>query len=138
MTKLVLLLVVIAVAIPAQAQVYRWVDEQGLVHYSAAIPPDSAKATVVGAVAKGGFLSAPGAHGCYTLRCQGETLEPRLARLEAAEERYAAERLAAAPTPPRGLDFRKYVSLQRGMTEGELLGIAPFHHHHHPGARPGR
>jgi hypothetical protein len=35
----------------------------------------------------------------------------------------------AAPLPqpaaqPRGLDFPKYVSLQRGMSEGELLTIA--------------
>jgi len=28
------------------------------------------------------------------------------------------------PPPVRGLDFRKYVSIQRGMSEGELLGIA--------------
>ena len=70
MTKLILCAVTSLVAvIPAQAEVYRWIDEQGRVHYSNAAPPDT---------------------------------------------QYAA----------RGLDFRKYVSLQRGMTEGELLGIA--------------
>jgi hypothetical protein len=26
--------------------------------------------------------------------------------------------------PPRGLDFRAYLSLQRGMTEGEVIAIA--------------
>ena len=123
MKQLVLIAATI-VAIPAQAEVYRWIDEQGRVNYSNAIPPDSAKASVIGALAKGGFLSAPASQECYTVRCQGELLESRLARREVAEARYAAERTAAAPVQPRGLDFRKYVSLQRGMTEGELLGIA--------------
>ncbi len=40
------------------------------------------------------------------------------------DKRIAAERAAAAPKPARGLEFRKYISIQRGITEGELLGIA--------------
>ena len=31
---------------------------------------------------------------------------------------------AAAPPRPRGLEFRNYISLHRGMSEGELLTIA--------------
>jgi hypothetical protein len=58
------------------------------------------------------------------LRCQGERLEQRLARREELELRDAAERAAAAPPRPRGLDFRKYISLQRGMSEGEFISIA--------------
>ena len=122
--KAVLLALAAALALPAQAEVYRWVDEHGRVHYSNAVPPEGVEAVVIGATANGGFVSPPPAEGCYTLHCQGERLEPRLARREAAEARYAAERLAAMPPPPRGLSFRDYISLRRGMTEGELLGIA--------------
>jgi len=107
----------------AQAQVYRWVDEKGAVTYSNTVPPEGAKATVVGVDAKGGFVT-PDALDCYTLRCQGERLEPRLERRELAEARDFALRAAAAPPAVRGLDFRKYISIQRGMSEGELLGIA--------------
>jgi hypothetical protein len=51
-------------------------------------------------------------------------MEERLARREAAEARASAERTALTPPPPRGLEFRKYVSIQRGMSEGEMLTIA--------------
>jgi len=108
---------------PVSAQVYRWVDEQGTVHYSNAKPPPGVKATLFDPDAKAGPPSAESIE-CYTLRCQGERLEQRLARREELENRLAAERAAAAPPRPRGLDFRNYVSLHRGMTEGELLTIA--------------
>ena len=58
------------------------------------------------------------------MRCQGERLEQRLARREASDARYAAERAAATPPRPSGLDFRQYISLYRGMSEGELLTVA--------------
>jgi hypothetical protein len=61
---------------------------------------------------------------CYTVRCQGERLEQRLARREELEARLAAERAATAPKAPRGLEFRRYISIQRGMHEGELVSIA--------------
>jgi hypothetical protein len=51
-------------------------------------------------------------------------MEARLRDREAAEARAAVDRAATAPYQPRGLDFRKYVSLQRGMSEGELVAIA--------------
>jgi hypothetical protein len=110
-------------AFAASAQVYRWVDEKGTVHYSDAAPPPGVNAKRVDIDARSGPPSADTTE-CYTLRCQGERLEQRLARREEAEGRLAAERTATAPRPPRGLDFRKYVSIQRGMTEGEVLGIA--------------
>jgi hypothetical protein len=50
---------------------------------------------------------------CYTVRCQGERLEQRLARRDELEARLAA-----------GLEFRRYISIQRGMHEGELVSIA--------------
>lgn len=113
----------LAFAGAAQAQVYRWVDEKGAVTYSNTVPPAGAKVSVIGADANGGFVT-PDALACYTMRCQDERLEPRLARRELAEARDFALRTAAAPAPVRGLDFRKYISIQRGMSEGELLGIA--------------
>jgi Domain of unknown function (DUF4124) len=116
-------LILLFVALPASAQVYRWVDEKGTVHYSNAQPPPGVKATLFDRDAKAG-PSSPESTECYTVRCQGERLEQRLARREALETRLAAERAAATPPRPRGLDFRSYVSLQRGMSEGELITIA--------------
>jgi hypothetical protein len=107
----------------ADAQVYRWVDDKGTVHYSNAVPPAGVKATTVDIDARPG-LPAPESIECYTVRCQGERMEQRLARREVVEAQDAAQRAAAAPKPFRGLEFRKYISIQRGMTEGELLGIA--------------
>jgi len=45
-------------------------------------------------------------------------------RREQIEARQAAERLAVTPRPPKGLDFRKYVSIRHGMSEGEFVGVA--------------
>jgi hypothetical protein len=109
-------------ATTACAQVYRWVDEKGTVHYSNSTPPPGVKATVVDPDAKAGPPSPESAE-CYTVRCQGERMEQRLARREELEARLAAERAAAAPKPPRGLEFRRYISIQRGMSEGELVTI---------------
>ena len=122
MTRFVLLALLFA-ATPVMAQVYRWVDEKGTVHYSNAAPPAGVKATVVDPDGKPGAPSAESGE-CYTVRCQGERLEQRLARREELETRLAAERAAAAPPRPKGLDFRQYISLLRGMSEGELITIA--------------
>jgi len=107
----------------ASAQVYRWVDEKGTVHYSNEKPPAGVVARTLNIDAKAG-PDSPDTLDCYTVRCQGERLEQRLARREELEARDAAQRAAAAPKPARGLDFRKYISIERGMTEGELLGVA--------------
>lgn len=118
-----LLIVLLAGAGAAQAQVYRWVDEKGRVTYSNSAPPPGVTATLVDPQGKAGVPSVESSE-CYSLRCQGERMEERLARREELETRLAAERAAALPLPPRGLEFRKYISLQRGMSEGELLVIA--------------
>ena len=120
---IVLLLLCFVLTGAAHAQVYRWVDEKGTVHYSNAAPPAGVKSTTVDIDAKPG-LPAPDSSECYTVRCQGERMEQRLARREVLEAQDAARRAAAAPKAFRGLEFRKYISIQRGMTEGELLGIA--------------
>src|SRR5918912_542118 len=86
----------------ADAQVYRWIDEKGTVHYSNAPPSGGVKSTLVDIDTKPG-PPAPDSKECYTVRCQGERLEQRLARREELETRLAAERAANAPKPPRGL-----------------------------------
>ena len=121
--RFLILAFLMTTAMPAIAEVYRWIDAKGTVNYSNEPPPAGVKSTRVNIDAQAGPPS-PDTAECHTVRCQGERLEQRLARREEAEARYAAERAAAAPKPPRGLDFRKYVSIQRGMSEGELLGIA--------------
>jgi len=107
----------------AAAQVYRWVDKSGTVHYSNEQPPADVKATQLPIDAKAGPSSADSQE-CYSVRCQGERMEERIARRDAAEARALSERAAATPPRPRGLEFRKYISIQRGMSEGELLAIA--------------
>lgn len=107
----------------ASAQVYRWTDKAGTVHYSSEKPPEGVKATKLDIDVRPGPPSADSQE-CYSVRCQGERMEARLAQRQAAETRAAEERAATAPYRPRGLDFRKYVSLQRGMSEGELVAIA--------------
>ena len=106
MIRLTLLSIGLAFILPAQAQVFRWVDQAGRVHYSDAPPPVGARASVVGP-ANGGLASAPAAQP-GTMYSQVVVSQPP----------------TVLPPQPRGLDFRKYVSLQRGMTEGELLTIA--------------
>lgn len=115
-------LILFFMATSALAQVYRWVDEKGTVHYSNAKPPAGVQARQVDVEAKPGDPS-PDTKDCYTVRCQGERLEQRLARREAADARDYAERIANTPRPPRGLDFRAYTSLYRGMSEAEMLTI---------------
>jgi hypothetical protein len=117
------IVVLAAASAPAAAQIYRWVDANGVVHYSNTKPPKEVKVTVFDADAKEAPPSADSTE-CHTIRCQGERMEERQRRRDADEAKAAAERAAAAPRQPRGLDFRKFVSIQRGMSEGELLGIA--------------
>ena len=123
MRQLLFGLLLIAFGQGAYAQIYRWTDANGQVNFSNSPPPPGVKATVVDANAKEGPPAPEGAE-CYTIRCQGERLEERQRKREAEIEKDAAQRAAATPTPYRGLEFRKYISIQRGMSEGELLGIA--------------
>jgi len=121
--KSVFFITLLFFAYPATAQVYRWVDKSGTVHYSNGTPPPGVKPALVDIEAKSGPPSADSQE-CHTVRCQGERMEERLARREDAEARAAAQRGAAAPPPVRGLEFRKYLGIQRGMSEGELVGLA--------------
>jgi hypothetical protein len=118
-----LLMALLCAATSAAAQIYRWVDANGVVHYSNTTPPKGANATVVDGNTKEPVPSTESTE-CYTIRCQGERMEERQRKRDETDARIAAERAASAPKQARGLDFRNYVRIQRGMTEGELLGIA--------------
>jgi len=116
-------LLLLAAAVPAAAQIYRWVDAQGRVNFSNATPPPGVRATVVDPDAKE-VPPARESTECYTIRCQGERMDERERKRDAELASAAAARAAAEPRPPRGLEFRKYISIQRGMSEGELLVVA--------------
>jgi hypothetical protein len=107
----------------ADAQVYRWVDKNGTVNYSNESPGEGVAASRVPIDAKPGAPS-PDTKDCYTVRCQGERMEERIAQREKSEAAAARERAALAPPQPRGLEFRKYISIRRGMSMGELITIA--------------
>jgi hypothetical protein len=124
MTRHALLLTVLLLAAgSAQAQIYRWVDQNGRVQYSNVQPPKGVQSTIVDPDAKAGAAS-PDTADCHTVRCQGERMEERLRRRDAEDAKLSRERAANAPKQPRGLDFRNYLSIRKGMTEGELLGVA--------------
>ena len=107
----------------AHAQVYRWVDEKGTVHYSNEAPPSGVKATTVDMEADPRAPVTETAE-CYTAQCQAERLEQRVARRDQIAARLAAERAAPNAREPRGLDTRIYAAIRRGMAENELLEIA--------------
>jgi hypothetical protein len=121
--RALLLVLLTGFSFAAYAQIYRWTDAQGRVNFSNTPPPAGTRAIVVDPNAKEGPPSAESTE-CYTVRCQGERLEERERRREAENAKLAAERAAADATRVKGLEFRKYISIQVGMSEGELLGIA--------------
>jgi hypothetical protein len=122
--RLALWFALLLAAVPVAAQqIYRWVDATGTTHYSQDPPPAGVKSVPVPIRAEEG-PPAPDTQDCYTVRCQGERMEQRIARRQESEARAAAERAAAAPKTVHGLTFSKYISIQRGMSEGELLGLA--------------
>ena len=121
--RALLISVLVLFSAPAAAQIYRWIDQNGAVHYSNIKPPKNQAVTVVDPTAKEGPPSVESTE-CQSIRCQGERMEERLRRREAEEARIAADRAAAQAKAVKGLEFRKYISISRGMSEGELLGIA--------------
>ena len=121
--RFLIVLALLAASAPASAQIYRWTDGQGRVNFSNSPPPPGIAATVVDANAKEG-PPAPESAECYTIRCQGERMEERERKRAADDAKFTAERVAAEATRVKGLEFRKYLNIRRGMSEGELLGIA--------------
>ena len=123
MTRLLLAAAFLLVCGASHAQIYKWTDANGRVNFSNTPPPQGVKSTVVDPNATAGPPAAESTE-CYTIRCQGERMEERQRKRQSEAERMAAERAAAAPKRHRGMEFRTNISIQRGMSEGELLGIA--------------
>ena len=99
--KRALCLLILSIAAPAGAQLYRWVDDKGVVNYGEK-PPAGRTATPVNAQPAG-------------------TIESRAVRETRHEE--PAETRAAAPAaaPARGMPFEVFMRLEAGMVEGELM-----------------
>ena len=93
------------------AELYKWVDEKGVVTYGEK-PPAGRSATPVDASSRGVIETG----GQYGKKTEAE----KTARPPAEPPR---PQVAVAPQPdaPRGMDFAVYALLQRGMSEGELL-----------------
>jgi Domain of unknown function (DUF4124) len=117
------LAVLLLSASSAAAQMYRWVDERGTVHYSNEAPPPGVSAAKVDIDADARVPVSETAE-CYTAQCEAQRLDQRIARRQQIEARVAAERSAPAPRKARGLEARAYAAISRGMTENELLEIA--------------
>ena len=96
-----------------QADVYKWVDRDGSVHYGDTPPPNARSRPVDLRFA--GSTATTEVNSC----CVAKQDPPK----PPAQPVYiivAAE--PPAPNPaPRGLDFGVYIMLRRGMSEGELL-----------------
>lgn len=123
MRTLIWVLVLLAAAPGAFAQVYKWRDKAGVVHYGES-PPPGVRATPVDTEPFG--IESDGRKECHTIRCQGQKLDAERRRAEPAPEPPAAARLerSAAPGSARGMDFNVFIRLERGMTEGEVLARA--------------
>ena len=113
----------LALSAPASAQIYRWTDADGRTNFSNTPPPQGVKSTIVDPNAKEGPPAAESTE-CHTIRCQGERLEERERKRSTEQAKAQAERAAPEAKRPRGMDFRTYLSVTRGMSEGELLGVA--------------
>jgi hypothetical protein len=96
-----------------QADVYKWVDRNGIVHYGDT-PPANARARSVD-LRFAGSATTVDVNSC----CVAKEDPPKLA----AQPVYIffPPEPAAPNQAPRGLDFGVYIMLRRGMSEGELL-----------------
>jgi len=98
-------------ALPAAAEVYKWVDREGKVHYSDTPPANAASRPIE--LPKAGPESRP---------AESPAAEPKPRAEPPAQS--AAVPQAPAPAPvaaTRGMAFDVYIMLRNGMTEGELM-----------------
>lgn len=111
MQKVFALLALLCAVLPAAADVYKWIDREGKVHYSDTPPANAASKPV--------DLPNIGT-------------ESRAAESPVAEQKPRAEpapQAAAVPQAPavppvasnRGMPFDVYIMLRNGMSEGELM-----------------
>lgn len=104
-------LALLCAAIPAAADVYKWVDREGGVHYSDT-PPANAPSRPV---------DLPNI-GTETRPEVSPVVERKPLPEPSLQAAAAPQAPAPAPVPAvRGLPFDVYIMLRNGMTEGELL-----------------
>lgn len=132
MRTLALIVVLGCAMAPASAQVYKWVDERGVTHYSER-PPASAKATPtrkLDITLRGNDLPAAEQE-CSTIRCQYERLRrDRLLReADQRDEEESRARVAAITPPP---------AVPAGTPSGGVIvdGYAPIYARPIGGVRP--
>jgi len=115
MRALIGLSLVVATGACLAAEVYRWVDEKGVVNYGEKPPANRPSRPV--STEPGGTIETGTLYGQKTDPAKGGATG-------GAQYPQAAPVPAFLPPPPalvRGMDFDTYIRLQGGMTEGELL-----------------
>jgi type IV secretory pathway VirB10-like protein len=95
--KRVLTLALLLAALPASAVLYKWVDQDGKVHYSDQPPPDGAK--------KSGVVNAPAPNAPSTPAPSGDAAAPSAAKPD-GEAANAAPK-APKTTAEQEMEFRK-------------------------------
>lgn len=112
MLKLLILVAFLALAPAAIADVYKWVDRNGSVHYGDT-PPANARFRSVDLRFAGNATAAD-----VTSCCVAKEDPPKSAE-QPVYIGFAAE--PPARPAPRGMDFGVFIMLRHGMSEGELL-----------------
>jgi hypothetical protein len=109
-------LLLLAAMLPAlAADVYRWTDKEGKVHYSDTPPPGNPAARPLDLPD-----AKPGAPDIVIEPRAEPPAQPPAAAAPRVEER-GEERAVAAVPAYRGMSFDTYIMLRQGMSEGELL-----------------
>ncbi len=108
MTKLLYLVACMLLSGPLAAEIYKWVDEEGVTHYGEH-PPANASAIYVDV--RPNIIDGVKKQDCRD--CQTEKLDPYIPA--------PAQRLAGTAPSIHGLAFEIFIKIERGMTEGEVL-----------------
>ncbi|HVS26479.1 MAG TPA: DUF4124 domain-containing protein [Burkholderiales bacterium] len=93
----------------AAGEVYKWVDDDGVTHYSEKVPPDKAARQVD---VRPFGVETDDDKGCHTIPCQMERLQ---------KQKPVESPRVQVPNPVRGLPFDIFIQIERGMTEAEVL-----------------
>jgi hypothetical protein len=113
MRKLLILVALLALAPAAIADVYKWVDRDGSVHYGDTPPANARSRSVDLRLARSATTTE--VNSCCVAK--GDTPTPAQQPVDVV---FPAEPPARNPAP-RGMDFGVFIMLRHGMSEGELL-----------------
>ena len=118
------------VAVPAWAQIYKWVDEKGVVNYSSR-PPAGRKSTVFDPSSVSVSTYTPDESLTQTARAMPSATERALAeRIASLERRLEAERHSRqllAEAQVRALDVRFEQCLRDRRVDCEYAGFEPYY-----------